>query len=200
MIYKKITEGTGTQAEKDNAQRKAQSLQLSNDLQSAQAALGHRSNFLAGKTTGYLGEFAARGGVHSNGTSSWADEPAAEVIASIAVTNFDLAKCLETTSTFDGDIDGKYSSTGSSTVKEGEERFVIGASYLGTRGVSITEVSGLLGSFVHGKRVTWTDGDIWVRQKQGKMYKTDLETNSFDYQLKTEEKISIDRPTGRRKH
>lgn len=165
----------------------ANALSLTSTVAAAEGA------FWAGSTapTGtYFGSFAARGNTISTSGTSWANLPPDKEIATSQVNTLDLKTTLGLAAQFDGDIDG-LASVGNSTIKEGEERFVFGASYLGTRGVSITEVSGALGSFVHGKRVNWTDGDIWVRQI-GNMYKTDLETDFFDYQL-TAKNIVIDR-------
>lgn len=173
---------------KSDAATMAKDLQLENTSAAANTAYA----YVNAPPAGYMGNYIARGSFASTSGSVWATQAAPADIQSTDVTLLNLDKFIETAKLFDGDVDGVSESNSSNTVKEGEERFIIGASYLGTRGVSITEVSGALGSFVHGKRVNWTDGDIWVRQTIGKMYKTDLETDSFDYQL-TAKNIVVDR-------
>ena len=130
----------------------------------------------------YLGTFAARGNAVETGTGSWANFAPDPDIANRQVNTLDIAGALSLAKDFDGDVDG-LTSTGSSSIKEGEESFVFGARYSGTRGVSITETTGLSGSYVHGKRVNWTDGDIWMRQTGGSTYRSETDTDSYDSQL-----------------
>jgi hypothetical protein len=85
------------------------------------------------------------------------------------VKGLDIDAALALAKTLDGDIDGK-SSTGTSTVMEGEERFVFGASYSGQQGVGISETSGVSANYVKGKKVSWLAGDQWSLHKDGSAF------------------------------
>lgn len=119
-----------------------------------------------GDISGYAGDFVAANKVNSGGGLSWADISPTSEVAKIDVTTLNPESVIKLATSHDQDIDGK-SGAGTSTVKEGEERFIFGASYSGTQGVSISEVSGVSASIAHGKRVSWLDGDSWSYQKGG---------------------------------
>lgn len=119
---------------------------------------------------GYLGNFFAAGQVRAGSvTSSWANVDVDQGIAATAVCGLDIDAALALAKTLDGDIDGK-SNTGTSTVKEGEERFIFGASYSGQQGVSISETSGVSANYVKGKRISWLAGDQWSLHKEGSAF------------------------------
>ncbi|WP_397412803.1 hypothetical protein [Polaromonas sp.] len=190
-LQKLATDNPKDKVLRAEADAKAKELGLASTLDAANAALWAGPH----ATNSYLGEFAARGNAGTV-VGSWANVKPDDELHNSQVDSLDLETTLSLAKKFDGDIDG-LTATGNSTVVEGEERFVFGASYIGTRGVSINETAGLLGSFVHGKRVNWTDGDIWVRQEGGKMYKTDIDTDFVDYQANAKEKISFFRRAGK---
>ena len=95
---------------------------------------------------------------YKGGKLSWADSPADVLISAKNINEFNPESILILAAEFDGDIDGK-SADGNSITKEGTETFILGANYSGTKGVSVTEVSGLAANIVNGNRVTWTAGD-----------------------------------------
>ena len=119
---------------------------------------------------GYLGNFFAAGQVRAGaGDSSWANVDVDPVIAATAVRLLDIDAALKLATHVDGDIDGK-SNTGTSTVKEGEEKFVFGASYSGLQGIGISEITGISANYVKGKRVFWLAGDHWALHQDGSVF------------------------------
>jgi hypothetical protein len=133
---------------------------------------------------GYLDNYIAAGQVNKGGKVSWANIETTADINKINVATLTPQAILAEAEKLDKDIDGK-SSTGSSIVKEGVEKFVFGAEYAGTQGVKITEVSGITASIAHGKRITWTEGDILLKVN-GTDYVTDINTHNFDYAMNTD--------------
>lgn len=148
-------------------------------LNDAQTTLSNymkdRSGWDTSSTDGYLGTFVAANQINSGGKISWADISATDDIKEINIATLNPETILAKAQSLDQDIDGK-SGAGSSSVKEGEERFIFGASYTGTQGVSISEISGIFASITHGKRVTWTDGDVFAKTK-GQDYIVDIDAN-----------------------
>jgi hypothetical protein len=158
----------------NNAQITANALKPKDSVASGSAS----ASSWAGQTKpGYLGSFIAANQVNIGGQVSWADVSPHGDIYKINIATLNPEAILAEAQKLDGDINGK-SSTGSSIVKEGEEKFIFGAGYTGTQGVSITEVSGISASIVHGKKVVWTDGDLFVKV-DGKEYITNITTEKL---------------------
>lgn len=128
---------------------------------------------------GYLGKYISSHTLKDIGTISWADLQPEKDITEISIKNLNPIEVLRLAKIYDCDIDGKTGSS-SAIIKEGEEKFIDGASYTGTQGVSISEVSGISASIIHGKRVSWTRGDTLSNTK-GNEYSTHIETADLDY-------------------
>lgn len=120
--------------------------------------------------TNFLGNFVATNHyskyVQENTADTWANAKPPVELTNCIVNDLAIGEAIKLAHMFDGDIDGKANS-GTSSCKEGSESFIFGANYSGTRGVAISEVSGVSASYVRGKRVSWLDGDSWSYQEGG---------------------------------
>jgi hypothetical protein len=114
-------------------------------------------------TENYISSHNFRGVGECN---SWANVAPDEDIALQDVKKLNIENALVLAKVRDGDIDG-FTNNATSSVKEGDESFTVGASYSGTRGVNISEVSGLKATYIRGKKVSWLDGDSWTKNTGG---------------------------------
>ena len=151
-----------------NAIKSSAALGLANGIDAAKASLWDDVNNQGDVlSNNYKGDYVASNAIHNVGLStSWANVPPESSIILQDVTKIDIERSIFLAQELDGDINGQANNA-TSSCKEGEETFIFGASYSGTQGVRVSEISGLDAKYVRGKRVSWLDGDSWNFQKNG---------------------------------